>query len=426
MSESKNNTNWEKLFDKYDILTKIGNEGKYFINANEINEFREARLMTKFDHKSQLPSLFADNDLSILPITRGKYLIAPFETFHHFEKTVSKSIIKVDFPNYLQSLDHKNITSESTAINCAFVCDILEDFIEDEELKPTVNGRMSSDSFAFDINTKTGLLNVAVSNSQIEIDGGYEGLSTLSLIEAKNYISNDFLVRQLFYPFKLWETKISKKIKPVFLTYTNGIFHLREYLFDKTDHYNSIQLIKENRYIIREAPITAEIIHKILSNIKVVEEPNLPFPQADSFERIINLCELLEEKSTLSKEEITQNYDFDERQTNYYTDAGRYLGIIEKTKIDDQIIYCLTKRGVDLFKFTIAERQLEFVKLILSHKVFNFALDLYFKHYESPSKEAIVDLMKNSGLYKVESESTFYRRSSTISSWINWIMGLIE
>ena len=35
-------------------------------------------------------------------------------------------------------------------------------------------------------------------------------------------------------------------------------------------------------------------------------------------------CELLNE-SELTKDEITSNYDFDPRQTNYYTDAGRYL-----------------------------------------------------------------------------------------------------
>jgi hypothetical protein len=45
--------------------------------------------------------------------------------------------------------------------------------------------------------------------------------------------------------------------------------------------------------------------------MKTVKEPELPFPQADRFDRVINLCELLKQKGFLSKEEITQNYDFD-------------------------------------------------------------------------------------------------------------------
>ncbi len=42
------------------------------------------------------------------------------------------------------------------------------------------------------INSKSGVLKFDVKNSQIEIDGGYEGLESLSLIEAKNSLSKDF------------------------------------------------------------------------------------------------------------------------------------------------------------------------------------------------------------------------------------------
>ena len=81
-------------------------------------------------------------------------------------------------------------------------------------------------------------------NSQIEIDGGYEGDSSLNLIEAKNYISDDFLIRQLYYPYRLWSNKIGKRVRPIFLTYSNGIFHLREYEFVTPELYNSIRLIQ--------------------------------------------------------------------------------------------------------------------------------------------------------------------------------------
>jgi hypothetical protein len=67
-------------------------------------------------------------------------------------------------------------------------------------------------SFDFNINSSKGLFKVNVGNSQIEIDGGYEGDSSLNLIEAKNYISDDFLVRQLYYPYKLWNNKITKQL----------------------------------------------------------------------------------------------------------------------------------------------------------------------------------------------------------------------
>jgi len=84
-------------------------------------------------------------------------------------------------------LIYKDITSEATAINCAFVSKILHDFTEEENLLPTVSGRMGSSSFSFDINSSNGLSRINVENSQVEIDGGYEGDSSLNLIEAKNY-----------------------------------------------------------------------------------------------------------------------------------------------------------------------------------------------------------------------------------------------
>lgn len=424
MSDSKNNLAWIELFSKYDILKQVSSADYAIISAETMIEFREPRLLAKIDHRAQLPKIFSDNNLSILPVARGHYIISNFQTFHDFDKN-EVEITRVDFPTYLESLDYKNITSEATAINCAYVCGILQDFIE-EDLLPTVSGKMSSSSFDFYISKGNSKFKVGVQNSQLEVDGGYEGLQTLNLIEAKNYISDDFLIRQLFYPFKLWAKKITKRVRPIFLTYTNGIFHLREYTFDDINYYNSLRLLRQKRYAIREEAINAETIQNLLKRVRTISEPNIPFPQADSFERVINLCELLNDKTELSKEEITENYDFDERQTNYYTSAGMYLGLIEKASRNRQPLYLLTTKCKFLFKLAIVNRQREFVKLILSHTPFKKTLELYFEKSGPPSKEEIVEIMKDSNLYEVHSENTFQRRASTILGWINWIMGLIE
>jgi len=425
MSNLKNDIAWEKLFEKYKISDKVNSKGFYEIKASAINEFREARLMTKFDFKSQLPKIFLNNNLSILPISRGSYVISDFDTFKDFENN-DMEISKIDFPNYLESIDFNNITSETTALNCAYVSGIIEDFVQDEELKPTVSGRMSSLSFDFNINSKKTLLNINVNNSQIEIDGGYEGVESLSLIEAKNSISKDFLIRQVYYPYRLWESKISKKVRPLFLTYSNGIFHFKEYVFEDLAHYNSIKLIREKKYAIRDGAINLEIIQKILNQVEIVKEPEIPFPQADSFERVINLCELLNENKILNREYITDNYDFNVRQTNYYTDAGRYLGLIDKKQENGEVNYFLTENGQELFNLSIIARQQRFIELILSHLVFSKTLSFYFRKGESPNKEEIIDIMKESNLFNVGSESTFERRSSTILSWINWILDQVE
>lgn len=75
---------------------------------------------------------------------------------------------------------------------------------------------------------------------------------------------------------------------------------------------------------------------------------------------------------------------------------------------------------------SIIDRQQKFIELILRHLVFNKALNFYFKKGESPNRDEIVEIMKESDLFNIESESTFERRASTVSSWINWILDQIE
>lgn len=425
MSKSKNDIAWEAIFEEYRILDRLAKNDRVSISSMEINEFREARLMTKFDHRSQLPELFVEHKLSILPTSRGTYEIGAFETFCDFNKE-DVEIVPVNFPTFLESIDYKDITSESIAINCVFISKILHDFTGEENLFPTVSGRMSSSLFDFAINSKQKTFRINVENSQIEIDGGFEGDNSLNLIEAKNYISDDFLIRQLYYPYRLWSDKIVKRVRPIFLTYSNGIFDLREYEFTNPELYNSIRLLQHKKYALQERDINIENIQNILDNVQVTKEPELPFPQADSFERVINLCELLKQKGFISKEDITHNYDFDHRQTDYYSNAAKYLGLIEGRCENQQIGCTLTQDGIRIFNLPIVERQLEFVRLILSRAAFKNTLKLYFDKGDVPTKDEVIEIMKDARLYNIDSEQTYRRRASTVISWINWILELIE
>lgn len=430
MIDKKNDTAWEKIFSEYKILDRVSKDGHFEISAAKINEFREARLMTKFDHKSNLPKLFLSNNLSILPTSKKGYIIGTFETFCSFSED-NIDITPISFPTFLESLNYRDITSEATTINCAFISKILNDFTNEEVLYPTVSGRMGSSSFNFEINSLKGRFTVHVENSQIEIDGGFEGDRSLNIIEAKNIISTDFIIRQLYYPFRLWSGKINKKIRPIFLTYSNGIFHLREYEVTAPNHYNSLVLVKQKKYAVQEEGFNMEALEQILFKTKSVKEPEIPFPQADSFERVVNLCELIKQNQILTKSQYFEDVDFgtiDPRQHDYYTNAARYLGLVEKINepVSNQVCYVLSKAGNKIMNIPIMARQREFIKLILSHAIFKKVLKSHLENGEMPNKETIVELMKECKLYNVTSESTYFRRASTVSGWISWIIDRIE
>lgn len=424
--KSLNDIAWEQLFNKYDILRTIEAEGQFIISARQIKEVREPRLMAKFDHTINLPQIFADNDLSILPITRGDYIISHFDAYHKFEPD-NANLTRVSLPAYIQSLDSSNVPSEAIALNCAVAAGIVADILGDEEIVSTVSGRMGSGTFDFNIrNLKSGSPHcVSVCNSQIEIDAAYEGICGLALFEAKRDLSDDFLVRQLYYPYRVWQSRITKPVRPLFLVYSNGIYHIYEYVFQDPNDYSSIMLVQQKNYTVEDTSITADDIQQVLYNTVRKTEPQLPFPQADTFVRVINICELLNDQD-LSRNDITEQYAFDARQTNYYTDAARYLGLLKKDKDSNGPYYAISDTGRKILGMGYKQRQLAFCECILSHSVFHTTLTEYFKTGVMPTKERIVQIMKASGLYNVNSDSTYDRRSSTVRGWINWIVELIN
>lgn len=423
--DGMNERAWQSLFDKYHIEDAVNRDGYFEITAEQIKEFREPRLMTKFDHAVNLPNIFADNNLSILPITRGSYLISTFEAYKEFQPSGNEIPRKVSIPHDVQSLAPEYIVSEAIALNCANACGILSEFLGEETLVPTVCGRMGSGAFDFMIDTDRGKMSVSVTNAQIEIDAAYEGYNGLYLFEAKRDLSKDFLVRQLYYPFRAWQHRVGKMVQPIFLIFSNGIFHLYQYQFDDPGAYGSISLVKQACYKITTG-ITRRDIERLADSAKTVQEAEIPFPQADMMERIVNLMELLGEHP-MTRDEITSTYEFDGRQTSYYTQAGRYLGLLEQAGASSgRSVYQLSDTGRTIMQLSLTRRQLAIAKQILEHRAFNETLKIHLRDGREPDRETVVSIMKGAGLYHVGSDSTYERRASTVLKWVRWILNLIE
>ena len=56
---------WEEIFQKYNVINKVNEDGFFIKTADQIKEFREPRLMTKFDSKIDLPTISTDNRLDL-------------------------------------------------------------------------------------------------------------------------------------------------------------------------------------------------------------------------------------------------------------------------------------------------------------------------------------------------------------------------
>ena len=419
---TKLDSSWQKLFDKYKILEEVKEKGFYIITADQIREFREPRLMTKFDHNEDLPILFKESKLSIMPISRNEYYISHNKMFSRLdEKTFD--VESFPLPYYIESITKDNITSEAIALNCSYLTGMISDFVEDTNVFPTVSGKMSSRQFSYQIeNLLTKKLDtINVNNSMIEIDGAYEGNNYLTIVEAKQTLCDNFLIRQLYYPYRVWKNRVEKDIKLVYFVYSNDVFSFFEYRFKDFNNYNSLELVKQKNYTLEDLTITTQDILDILNSSKTINEPEVPFPQADSFNRVINMCNYLKDDNK-TKEDITIDYAFDRRQADYYTNAGKYLGLFENKGVN---VYTtpLCKR---ILKMNYKQRQLYFVKLILEHEIFKWALIKRFSTGEQLDKTEVISQMKLSNLYHVIKDDTYGRRASTIISWIEWIISLIQ
>lgn len=412
---------WEDIFNDYNVLEVIENKGFFKITADQIRVYKEPRLMAKFDFSKQLPKVFKENGLGILPIKNGEYIIGKFNLFETIKNTKYEDvdIKKVQLPSFIETIDPDNIYSESNALNVASLSGMFKDAF-DEELYETIQGKMRTNTFIFNISSKEKVSSIEVNGAAIEIDGGYESKSKVVLVEAKNSMPEDFVIRQLYYPYRHWKEKIVKEIVPVFFAYDNGIYNMFIYSFENLYDYNSLKLNCIKRYMI-SSNTSENIKSQIYENISLIDElPQniVPLPQADSFSKVIGTLELINNDVNTAND-ISVELEFDKRQGKYYIDALRYLDLVQKgDKIGE---YKLTPSGLAQVSVDVKIRNKRMIEYILKHKPFYEAYKYYVDNGEFPSREFIKSIIKK--YIPDMSEETVNRRASTIRGWIQWIIG---
>lgn len=418
--------NWEKLFDILNIEQGISEQGLFHITADQIRVVKEPRLMTKFDTRESLPKVF-QNKYGILPVERGKYVIGDFELFEDFPE-MSSDITRISstfLTDYFETIDVNDVRSEAGAINIMGITGILDNFLSESAFYQTVSGRMGSGCFDFHIKAhdKKSCHSIFVKNSQLEIDAGFENKNFFAIIEGKNVIHNNFLIRQLYYPLRLWKDKIKKEIRPIFMVYSNQIFRLLEYAFLDQHDYNSIRLVREKNYSLEDIDITWDELYETYRKVRIQPEPAVTFIQADSFGKVISLVEHLND-CDLTSAEIAERFGFRERQSDYYYNACRYLGLAEKQKDEQGIIRVrLNRFGKALCRLNYKSRQLAYVKLILEHKIFYDLFQIVLQKKAVPDKQYVMKKMADMHLC---SQNLIGRRASSVLSWLRFVCRLVQ
>lgn len=411
---------WNKLDDKYNIVEEIKNNGSYKITADAIKEFREPRLVTKFDTSSDKPKIFKDNKLDILPDTRGTYIIGEFSTHTRLKIDEDTKIKTVNIPPYIETYYDYSVTSESNALNIAYMSGMIDDVLNTTDKLisyPTLSGRMGSGSFDFKIKG----FNFHVEKAQIEIDGSFENGDRVGIIEAKSKIPSNFNIRQLYYPYRVYSEIVEKSVLPIFFTYSDSIYSFHIYNFKDKNRFDSIEKISQKNFVVNNN-ITLDIneVKRISQNSKKIDNPHT-FPQADSMTRIINIIKNMNNSTSIR--DVTNFNNFAYRQGQYYLDALVYLGFVYKNNSDRKYYFTDVGRKIkNLDNSPIRNKMI--VEAILNNDIFKTAFDATIKNGGNFDKSYVASLISN----KVPNlgETTINRRASTVISWLRWIIGMIE
>lgn len=422
---------WQELVDTYPIVEEIEKNGVYHIDASIIRGVKEPRLMVKWDSIKHVPEPLREHNITILPTTRGTYVLGKFKLFQNLPENFSKPITIDKSPlEGFESFNLNDISSEANAINGLDLLNLLPDFLETSSLYRTFNGRMKSEQFDFNIDScdsEKENIQISVDNAQIEIDAGYENNDCIVIVEAKNTLNKDFNIRQLYYPYRCYLQKTQKPIRLVFSIYFNKVYRLLEYRFKDPMDYSSIELVKERCYSLIDTSITEKDLIDIFNKTKVKytdEIGTCVFPQADDISKIFTLMDAIGDKG-ITKRDALQVIDVVERQIDYYYSAGNYLKLfdIENPKTTIAIMK-LTSLGKKAFKAPYKEQQLIVFKCLMEHKIFNKLFEEHFINKNPITRDLVERLLYEYDILKTE--STLTRGAQTVTKWWEWINSLIK
>ncbi|MDR2080450.1 MAG: hypothetical protein LBP54_00980 [Campylobacteraceae bacterium] len=252
----KNSESWEKIFNTYNILNHDFTVKPLKITAVQIkkatNHFnktseKEVRILCKQDSRDERPKIFIDNDLFLLPIKNGEYIILKGDGYIDIPPINNKEEIyvsKLDFE--LRSSKIGN--SEMQYLDFAYASSLIRTFVEEDTLVLTIRGRKYTPEFSFNFKHYK---DIHVQSVQTEVDAGFEGKEQIVLIEAKNSATKNTIIRQLYYPFRQWKIHTQKEVKTLFFEKRNEEYFMWEFGFADEFNYESIFLKKAKKFVIQ-------------------------------------------------------------------------------------------------------------------------------------------------------------------------------
>src|SRR2546425_5033296 len=312
--------------DKWDdIFRALGidcTQPMYSVTADQIRDIakEEPRLMASIDSAEKLPRAFRQCGAFLLPVGSDRYAVVKGNGFHELESIDSEPRrFSARLPFDMAMLAYG--TGETRYILHAYHSGLLSLFTGVREMYQTTAGKMRTGDFEFRVD---GSPTIHVQGAGMEIDAGFEGRSDVLLFEGKAHARSSFLVRQLYYPYRVASGLTEKAVRAFFFiadpkdhTYT-----LWEYAWRDPLDYEAIRLVRKEKYLIEETEPPVERFESI------EPDPKLDIvPQADDFQKVADFP-LLVDSGIDTALQCSAHYGITRRQGSYYREASEALGLV--------------------------------------------------------------------------------------------------
>ncbi len=407
---------WEKLIrEKVDTSVDLVSLTKKDI---EVATGNELRLMAKVDFSADLPKALQRYGYFILPVKNGEYVLVRGNGYHVLEKLPEPpSVFRPQLDFELETLGVGD--SEAQHLDYSFNVGLIERFAGTPGLRQTIRNRKRMPAINFFVG-KVGPIQVKA-GVQVEVDLGCEGRNDLILIEAKTGEPKDFIVRQLFYPYRKWRLEVpKKKTRPLFFCSLEiagkRLYKFWEYEFTDDGQYQSLRLKRGESFLIEPDKKHLTVEELLRTHVAGCARRQLwDVPQADTFMRVAEIP-LLVAQGINTSSKVAAHYQFDSRQSSYYRQAAEFLGLVRQ---DKDFSYVLTDLGKEYVNLPADERRQLLAGLLAHFPPMRAALELFAKAGERGiGRDEIAGLLAR---HSTIGKSTPSRRAATLLSWLHWM-----
>lgn len=408
---------WEKLVtERVNTALDVVVLTKHDIESTTGNELR---LMTKLDSSAVLPKALRRHGYFVLPIKNGEYVLVRGNGYHALEKLPQPPTVfkpKLDFE--LKTLDVGD--SESQHLDYSYNVGLIERFAGLAGLRQTIRGRKRMPAIDFRVG-QIGPINVN-RGVQIEVDLGCEGVSDVVLMEAKTGEPEDFIIRQLFYPYRKWKHEIpGKRIRPWFFCSKSlgnrRFYSFWEYEFTDDLQYQSLSLRRNEAFLVEPSRRRLTVDELLRAHVTIRAKPDFwNVPQADSFERVAEMPLLIAQGLNTSQK-VATHYNFDPRQSSYYRQAAEFLGLVSQDEKGHE--YILTDLGREYADLPADERRQLLAGILAHFPPMRATLEASGRAgARGVSRMEIAELIECNSKIKA---TTPNRRASTLMAWLRWL-----